>query len=143
MVQIKVYLSRPLIGNHRSSTLNLKENYRWSANKMAKEYFEKLSKLITQLDLKTEYPQIEIKHFFSGAALYVNGKIRITLSPVGLAFKLPDEEIKELIASGRATHLKYFPQGNIKKGYALFELPDLTQTSHWKKYFVTAIQNAA
>ena len=108
---------------------------------MAKEYFAKLSKLITQLDLKTENPNIEIKHFFSGAAIYVNGKIRISLSPVGLALKLPDEEVKELIKSDRASHLKYFPEGNIKKGYALFETPDLTRTSHWKKYFVNAIQD--
>ena len=110
---------------------------------MAKEYFLKLSKLIDKIDLKTKSPQIEIKHFFSGAAIYVDGKIRITLSPVGLAFKLPDQEVNELIKSGRAIHLKYFPQGNIKKGYALFEKPDLARTSYWKKYFVNAIQDAS
>ena len=108
---------------------------------MAKEYLTKLSKLLTQLELKAKNPNIEIKHFFSGAALYVGGKIRITLSPIGLAFKLPDEEVKELIKSGRASHLKYFPKGNIKKGYALFEEPDLKRPSHWKEYFINAIQD--
>ena len=108
---------------------------------MSKEYFGKLTKLITQLDLITEDPQIEIKHFFSGAAIYVNGNIRITLSPVGLAFKLPDDEVKGLIESGQANHLKYFPQGSIKKSYALFESPDLSRSNLWKNYFVNAIKN--
>ena len=31
------------------------------------------------------------KHFFSGAAAYANGRIFMTLTPVGLALKLPEE----------------------------------------------------
>ena len=44
-------------------------------NKMAKEYCEKLSSLLKEIDIKNEITkQIEVKHFFSGAALYVNKK---------------------------------------------------------------------
>jgi hypothetical protein len=104
---------------------------------MAKEYFEKLSKLIEDMGLESEISSsIEVKHFFSGAALYIGGKIYASLSPVGLAFKLPENEVEELISSGNALQLKYFPNGNIKKDYALFEEPDLTQIERWKKFFI-------
>lgn len=53
---------------------------------------------------------------------------------MGLAFKLSDAEVDRLIQSGKAVPLKYFPKGNTKKGYALFETPDLGSRS-WKNYF--------
>lgn len=107
---------------------------------MAKEYYEQLSKLITQLGIKTDdnFP-LEVKHFFSGAALYVDEEMCASLSPVGLAFKLPEKEVDELIQSSQAIPLKYFPNGYIKKDYALFENPDLVQWQIWKPYFQRAI----
>jgi hypothetical protein len=106
---------------------------------MAKEYFEKLSALVHELDIENEISaQMEIKHFFSGAALYVNGKIRVTWSPVGLAFKLPTLEVSQLIDRGEAIPLKYFPDGNEKKGYALIENHVSRKPSQLKKYFLMA-----
>jgi len=58
----------------------------------------------------------------------------------GLAFKLPDSEVTKLINSGKAKPLKYFPKGHVKKGYALFEKPDITKSEQWKKYFMLAAQ---
>ena len=84
---------------------------------------------------------MEIKHFFSGATFYVNEVICVSWSPVGLAFKLPEEEVKKLIASGKAKPLKYFPKGHVKRGYALFESPESSKSSHWKTYFVKAIRH--
>jgi DNA-3-methyladenine glycosylase II len=111
---------------------------------MAKEYYEKLSKLITGLGLEAETNLYrEVKHFFSGAAFYVNGEIRASLSPAGLAFRLPKDEVNELIRSSQAIPLKYFPKGHIKKDYALFENPDLSQMQIWKPYFRKAISLAA
>jgi len=38
---------------------------------MAKEYFEKLSDLVNRLNIEEEVSlSVELKHFFSGAALY-------------------------------------------------------------------------
>ena len=88
---------------------------------MAKEYFEKLSGLILRLNVEKEVDcRIEVKHLFTGAALYVNRDICASWSPVGLAFKLPEKEVARLISSGKAKPLKYFPKGHVKKGYALF-----------------------
>lgn len=106
---------------------------------MAREYHEKLSNLLKELNLEKEVIEtLEIKHFFSGAALYVNQIICVSWSPVGLAFKLPEKEVNKLINSGKAIPLKYFPKGHIKKGYVLFESPEDKKPSHWKKYFITS-----
>ena len=110
---------------------------------MAKEYFEKLSNLISDLKIEDEidFP-LEIKYFFSGAALYVDGTIRVSWSPVGLAFKLEEPEVNKLIKCGKSKPLRYFPKGNIKKGYALFENPSLSKPSRWKLYFIKAAQGS-
>ncbi len=106
---------------------------------MAKIYYEKLSSLIIKLDVKTEIAKpMEVKHFFSGAALYVNQTICASWSPAGLAFKLPEQEADKLINSGKAIPLKYFPNGHVKKGYALFSKPDDIKPKQLKKYFITS-----
>lgn len=108
---------------------------------MAKEYFSKLSDLITKLKIEDEVTySLEVKHFFSGAALYADGTICASWSPMGLAFKLPDQEAENLIAQGKAKPLKYFAKGHIKKGYALFEDPESRDAVTWKKYFLKAAQ---
>ena len=109
---------------------------------MAKEYLEKLAKLVDRLniDKETESSGMEVKHLFSGAALYVNKTICASWSPVGLAFKLPEKEVDKLISNGKAKPLRYFPKGHIKKGYALFESPESSKPSRWKAYFVRAIE---
>lgn len=61
---------------------------------------------------------IECKHFFSGAAAYTNGKIFMSLTPVGLALKLPAESCQQLLESG-GKPLRYFPKAPIKKGYVV------------------------
>ncbi len=108
---------------------------------MAKLYVEKLTTLINAIDLATKISySLEVKHFFSGAALYSDGTICASWTPVGLAFKLPKEDVAELIGNGRAKPLKYFPKGHIKKGYALFENPDNFPSDHWNSYFLVAAQ---
>ena len=106
---------------------------------MAKEYFQKLESLVKRLNLEADVDfKIEVKHFFSGAALYVKKTICVSWSPVGLAFKLPEAEVLELINSGEAKELKYFPKGHVKQGYALFENPEKQNSEHWKKLFIKA-----
>jgi len=108
---------------------------------VAKVYFQKLKNLVEKLNLETDIDsKIEVKHFFSGAALYVNQTICVSWSPVGLAFKLPQQEVDKLINSGKAKPLKYFPKGHVKKGYALFEELSEKKASHWKKYFIKSAQ---
>ncbi|MBE9524661.1 MAG: TfoX/Sxy family protein [Chloroflexi bacterium] len=90
---------------------------------MAKEYLDKLSDLVTEIvsDMSTTV-DLEIKHFFSGAAAYADGRICISLTPAGFALKLPDALRNELMREKNAKHLRYFPKSPIKKDYVV--LPD-------------------
>lgn len=82
---------------------------------MAKVYFEKLSALLEELQIEQEVTKpMEVKYFFSGAALYINKTICASWSPAGLAFKLEEQEASKLIKSGKAIPLKYFPKGHVK-----------------------------
>ncbi|MCH7859505.1 MAG: TfoX/Sxy family protein [Candidatus Marinimicrobia bacterium] len=88
---------------------------------MAKQYLEKLSAFIEKAT--ADYPgniSLECKHFFSGAALYVEQRICLSLTPVGLAVKLPEETKDKLLKNKQAVPLRYFPKGPIKKDYVLF-----------------------
>ena len=65
---------------------------------MAKEYLDKLSKLmIKAFTTKLNKGELVVKHFFSGAAVYANGKICITLTPIGLAIKLPESDLNNYV----------------------------------------------
>jgi hypothetical protein len=62
------------------------------------------------------------KHFFSGAVAHVQGNIFATLTPVGIAFKLPEASGRALLADD-AQPLQYFPAALIKRGYVAFPEP--------------------
>ena len=63
---------------------------------------------------------LDCRHFFSGAAAYRNGAIVASLTPVGLAFKVPTEVHDKLLKSGRASPLRYFHNAPTKRNYVLF-----------------------
>ncbi len=88
---------------------------------MAKEYLEKLSVFIEKATSDySENMHLDCKHFFSGAALYAGERICISLTPVGLAMRLPEKIKDTLIKNNKAVPLRYFPKGPIKKDYVLF-----------------------
>jgi hypothetical protein len=65
---------------------------------MAKEYVDKLSAFIEKTTSDySENINLECKHFFSGAALYADDRICISLTPVGLAMKLPEDTKERLL----------------------------------------------
>lgn len=90
---------------------------------MAHPYLEQIQELVSEFNLGDS--EIVCKHFFSGAAAYANGKIIASLSPKGLAFKLPESRCAEVLSEGIATPLRYFEKSPIKRGYVLF--PEIDQ----------------
>lgn len=85
---------------------------------MAEPYLEHLSQIVDGLkEGFGDGVRFESKHFFSGAALYANGKIFASLSPAGFAVKLPAELRKTLIAEGKGTEFRFLDQGPIKTDY--------------------------
>ncbi len=88
---------------------------------MAEPYLTQLNELAEQwIKADRRIGALECRHFFSGAAAYRNGIIAASLTPVGLAFKVPVEVHDELLDSGLASPLRYFPGAPIKRDYVLF-----------------------
>ena len=78
-------------------------------NNMAKKYLEKLSSLIKKtVPNQLKSIKLECKHFFSGAALYANGKICATLTPKGFAIKLPENIRKKLLIEKKQKNFAIF-----------------------------------
>jgi len=102
---------------------------------MAKGYLQKLAELLNRATAgKFKNVDLECKHFFSGAAVYANGSICITLTPVGFAVKLPEESRNALMRDKGAEQLRYFPEGPIKKDYVVLPeamLKDMRSLRHW------------
>ncbi|MCZ6505533.1 MAG: TfoX/Sxy family protein [Actinobacteria bacterium] len=88
---------------------------------MAEPYLTQLKSLADQwISADQRIGALECRHFFSGAAVYRDGAIVASLTPVGLAFKVPVEVHDELLSSGLASPLRYFPKAPIKRDYVLF-----------------------
>jgi len=112
---------------------------------MAKEYLEKLAIIIDKTTSGTfKNINLECKHFFSGAALYANGKICISLTPVGLAIKLPEASRNALLKQKGTKPLRYFPEGPIKKDYVVLPktiLNDVKILRHWVKLCIEHVDS--
>ncbi len=100
---------------------------------MAHPYREQLQALVQIVDRSDV--DLVCKHFFSGAALYANGKICASLSPAGLAFKLSQQRCADLINSQIAEPLCYFEGAPTKTSYALFPVPDELSGKSIAAYF--------
>ena len=104
---------------------------------MAKEYLNRLAALMKEATARRfKDVDLECKHFFSGAAVYVNGKICMSLTPAGFALKLPDRAREKLKKEHRAKPLRYFPKDPIKKDYVVLPkrmVNDVKVLRHWVK----------
>ncbi len=89
---------------------------------MAEPYLRELKSIVERVSAPDDQAgYITCKHFFSGAAAYLDGHIFMSLTPVGLALKLPKDDCTALINQG-AKPLQYFPKAPVKKDYII--LPD-------------------
>lgn len=108
---------------------------------MARAHLADLQSLISRLAPKMgESVRLECKRFFSGAAAYSDGRIFMTLTPAGLALKLPEHGRASLMAAG-GQPLRYFPNAPVKKEYVVCpsELGD-EALAHWMELSVTFVQ---
>ena len=85
---------------------------------MAEAYLTRLAQIVDELGaLQSGGATLESKHFFSGAALCINGKIFASLSPAGFAVKLPADTRRRLIEEGKGTEFRFFANGPVKREY--------------------------
>lgn len=75
-----------------------------------------------------------VKHFFSGAAAYIDNKIFCTYTPKGIAVKLSKVKRENLITSKKGAELRYFPKAPIKKDYVILNheiLANEEELNYW------------
>jgi TfoX/Sxy family transcriptional regulator of competence genes len=107
---------------------------------MAEPYLSDLRAIIKTLDIQGgDKYDIACKHFFSGAAAYVDGRIFMSLSPAGLALKLPQSDCELLFADG-AGRLRYFPKAPIKKDYAVLPLELINHTDAFEAWVIQSVR---
>ena len=108
---------------------------------MAKEYLEKLTEILKRaMARRFASVKFECKHFFSGAAVYADGRICISLTPAGFAIKLPEEQRKILLRKRGTKCLRYFPKAPIKKDYVLLPVSMINDTKELRKLVKLTIE---
>jgi len=86
--------------------------------------------------------KLECKHFFSGAAVYADGRICMSWTPVGFAIKLPETLRNTLVNQQDAKYLRYFPKGPIKKDYVVLPKSMLNQTRTLRRLAKSSVEYA-
>src|SRR2546426_10415728 len=84
--------------------------------------------------------RLQCRHFFSGAALYANGTICASLTPVGFAVKLSQESRAALLRERRGTPLRYFEGGPIKKEYVVLSAATLSEPAAIRAFLRESIR---
>jgi TfoX/Sxy family transcriptional regulator of competence genes len=85
---------------------------------MAKIFLDELTRMIDRATSgRIGDVVVECKHFFSGAAVYADGRICASLTPTGFAIKLPKESRDVLSKRRGVKPLRYFAEGPVKKEY--------------------------
>jgi len=87
---------------------------------MATNYRNKLEKLLKQVRPRlASTHNLEFKNCFGAVAGYFEGQIFCSCGKFGLALRLPEKTLAELFQEKGVKKLKYFPNGHIKKEYAV------------------------
>jgi hypothetical protein len=63
--------------------------------------------------------RVEFKNCFGATAGYVDGRIFVSCGKFGVALRLPSEILEQLFREPRVSPLRYFPNGHVKKEYAV------------------------
>ena len=108
---------------------------------MAKEYLEKLTEILKRATARRfSNVTFECKYFFSGAAVYADGRICMSLTPAGFAIKLPENQ-RDILLQKRGTKcLRYFPKGPIKKDYVVMPNSMLNDTKTLRKWVKLTVE---
>ncbi|OLS24279.1 MAG: hypothetical protein HeimC2_23440 [Candidatus Heimdallarchaeota archaeon LC_2] len=90
---------------------------------MSNIYVTKLNSLFEKLFSdnvlsRKQFNKLQIKNFFGGGAAYIQNHIFMTLTKVGLALKLSDDDLQNIMKIG-GKELRYFAKVHIKKQYSI------------------------
>ncbi|MCH7623837.1 MAG: TfoX/Sxy family protein [Nitrospinae bacterium] len=98
------------------------------------KYLDRITNLISLARPRLfQTHNLEYKNCFGAVAGYVEGHIFISCGKFGVALKLPPKKIDKLFKEKGVKPLQYFPNGHIKKDYAVLPRRILENQSQFKK----------
>ena len=101
---------------------------------MAVDYRNKLQAILKKVRPRlASTHDLEFKNCFGAVAGYVNGEIFCSFGKFGLALRLPEKTLAELFQEKGIKKLKYFPNGHVKKEYAVIPQRILEDSARLKK----------
>jgi hypothetical protein len=107
---------------------------------MKNRYADRLTRLLDQTwpTLSTTH-RLEFKNVFGAVGGYVNGRIFISCGKFGVALRLPSSALEVLFQERGVRHLKYFPNGHIKKEYGVIPSRLLSDKRKFRKLLTQSI----
>ena len=101
---------------------------------MENKYLNKIITLLKQTrpKLSTTH-RLEFKNVFGAVGGYVDGKIFTSCGKFGVAFRLSPDTLDTLFQKKEVKRLKYFPNGHVKKEYAILSKQMLGSKHQLKK----------
>ncbi len=108
---------------------------------MKNKYLETITMLLKQARSRLAAThKLEFKNVFGAVAGYVDGKIFISCGKFGVALRLPPDMLDTLFQAKEAKHLKYFPNGHVKKEYVVLSKRMLENKHQLKKFVDESIK---
>lgn len=111
---------------------------------MANDYRDKLEGILKQARPRLASTHgLEFKNCFGAVAGYIEGNIFCSCGRFGLALRLPEKTLSELFQEKGVKQLKYFPNGHVKKEYAVLPKRILEDSARLKKLVDQSIRYAS
>ena len=108
---------------------------------MENGYFNKVTNLLRQVRPRLAAThRLEFKNCFGAVAGYVDGNIFISCGKFGVALRLPPQTLESLFKKKIVKRLKYFPNGHIKKEYAVFPKRIIKDKRQLRKFITKSVQ---
>ena len=111
---------------------------------MANDYRNKLEGILKQARPRlASTHDLKFKNCFGAVAGYVDGQIFCSCGKFGFALRLPEKTLAELFQEKGVKKLKYFPNGHVKKEYAVLAKRILEDSARLKKLVGQSIRFAS
>lgn len=86
--------------------------------------------------------RLQFKSCFGAVAAYVDGNIFASCGNFGVALRLPSQTLSDLFQERDVLPLKYFPNGHVKKEYAVIPARLIEDRERFKKLLDASIRYA-
>ena len=104
------------------------------------KYLDKVTQLVSLARPRlSQTHDLKFKNSFGAVAGTVEDRTFISCGKFGVALKLPPRKLEELFQESDVKPLKYFPNGHVKKDYAVLPKRILEDEGQFKKLVTSSL----